>query len=71
MENNRIGQEEFQSALGNVRAELYLVHDEFLHDRISRNAYVQRVRTLRQAGQRFHQEFKHSIMAAPLKWGKK
>ncbi len=63
MENNRIGQEEFQSALGNVRAELYIVHDEFRHDRISRDAYVKRVRALRQLGQRFQQEFRHNIMA--------
>lgn len=71
MENNRLGKEEFQSAVGNVRAELYMVLDEFRHDRISRDAYLQRVVTLRQAGQRFHQEFRHSIMAAPLKWGKR
>jgi hypothetical protein len=72
MENERIGAEEFKTAVGNVRAELYMVLDEFRHDRISRDAYVQRVRTLRQAGQRFHREYKqqHVIMAAPLRASK-
>ena len=67
--DNGLGREEFQSAIGNVRAELYIVHDDFRHDRISRDAYLQRVGTLRQVGQRFQQEFKqaHRIMAAPTK----
>ena len=69
--HDTLGKEEFQAAVGNVLAELDTIRDEFRHDRISRDAYLQRVRTLRQVGQRFHQEFKHSIMAAPLKWGKK
>jgi hypothetical protein len=71
MDTQALGKEEFQAAVGNVLAEIYTVRDEFRHDRISREAYIQRVRTLREVGQRFHKEFRHSIMAAPLKWGKK
>jgi hypothetical protein len=69
MESDRICREEFQSAVGNVMAELYNTHDEFRHDRISRDAYVQRVATLRQVGQRFQTEFRqgHRIMAAPTR----
>ena len=63
------GKEEFQSAVGNVLAELDTARDEFRHDRMSREAYLQRVTALRRTGQRFHQEFKqaHRIMAAPTK----
>ncbi len=66
---DRICKEEMQSAIGNVLAELYTVKDEFRRDRISRDAYLQRLTTLRQAGQRFHNEFKHGhrIMAAPTR----
>ena len=65
--HDTLGKEEFQAAVGNVLAELDTIRDEFRHDRISRDAYIQRVKTLRQAGQRFHREFKHTIMAAPLR----
>jgi hypothetical protein len=69
MENERIGREEFQAAVGNVLAEVHTIRDEFRHGRISRDVFVQRVSTLRQVGQRFHQEFRqaHNIMAAPIK----
>jgi len=66
---DRICKEEFQSAVGNVLAELDVSRDEFKQGRISRDSYLQRVNTLRQAGQRFHLEFRqaHRIMAAPTK----
>ena len=69
MSTERIGAEDFQTAVGNLRAELYLAHDEFRHDRMSRDAYIQRVRTLGSLRQRFHRQFKqqHVIMAAPLR----
>jgi len=65
----RISRDEFQAAVGNVRAEMYTIQDEFRRDRISRDVYLQRLSTLRQAGQRFHNEFRqaHMIMAAPMK----
>jgi hypothetical protein len=65
----RISRDEFQAAVGNVRAEMYTIQDEFRRDRISRDVYLQRLSTLRQAGQRFHNEFRqaHRIMAAPAK----
>ena len=67
--DDRLRKEEFQSAVGNVLAELDTIRDEFRHDRISRDEFVQRVKTLRRMGQRFHQEFQHSVMAAPLRAG--
>jgi hypothetical protein len=65
----RICREEFQAAVGNVRAELYNTQDEFRHGRMSRESFVQRVAKLRQVGQRFQMEFKqgHRIMAAPTR----
>ena len=65
----RISRDEFQAAVGNVRAEMYTVQDEFRRDRISRDVYLQRLSTLRQAGQRFRNEFRqaHRIMAAPVR----
>jgi len=65
----RISREEFQTALGNIRAELYNTQDEFRHGRMSRESFVQRVATLRQVGQRFQMEFRqgHRIMAAPTR----
>ena len=67
--DGRISRDEFQAAVGNVRAEMYTVQDEFRRDRISRDVYLQRLSTLRQAGQRFHNEFRraHRIMAAPMR----
>ena len=67
--DGRISRDEFQAAVGNVRAEMYTVQDEFRRDRISRDVYLQQLSTLRQAGQRFHNEFRqaHRIMAAPMK----
>lgn len=66
---DRICKEEYQSAVGNVLAEFDAIRDEFRRSQISRDAYLQRVRTLRQTGRRFYFEFKyaHRIMAAPLK----
>jgi hypothetical protein len=66
---DRIHKDELQSAIGNVLAEFDQVRDEFRRSQISRDAYLQQVRTLRLAGQRFQKEFKmaHRIMAAPTK----
>ena len=66
---DRICREELQSAVGSLRAELYVADDEFRHNRISRDVYLQRVSTLRQARQRFQMEFQqgHRIMAAPTR----
>jgi len=65
----RIGREEFQAALGNVRAELYQANDELRRSQISREVYLQRIGTLRTAARRFHNEFQqaHRIMYAPTK----
>jgi hypothetical protein len=67
--DDRVHKEEFQTAVGNVLAEFDTIRDEFRHDRISRDAFVQRVATLRRVGQRFQNEFRqaHRIMAAPTK----
>ena len=69
--DNVLGKEEFQSAVGNVLAELDTARDEFRHDRMSREAFVQRVALLKKTGQRFQMEFRqaHRIMAAPTKAG--
>ena len=69
MESDRIRREEFQSAVGNVLAEVHNTQDEFRHGRMSRESFVQRVATLRQVGQRFQMEFRqgHRIMAAPTR----
>ena len=66
---DRIHKDELQSAIGNVLAEFNHVRDEFRRSQISRDTYLRRVRTLRIAGQRFHNEFKmaHRIMFAPTK----
>ena len=66
---DRVCKEEFQSAVGNVLAELDTSRDDFKHGRISRESYLQRVVTLRQTGRRFHNEFvtAHRIMVAPTK----
>lgn len=71
--DNGLGREEYQSAVGNVLAELHTVNDEFRRSQISRDAYLQRVGMLRQVGQRFQQEFRqaHRIMAAPTRAGQK
>jgi hypothetical protein len=65
----RITRDEFQDAVGNLRAEMYTIQDEFWRDRISRDVYLQRLSTLRQAGRRFHNEFRqaHRIMAVPMR----
>jgi hypothetical protein len=67
--DDRVHKDEFQTAVGNVLAEFDTIRDEFRHSRISRDAYIQRVATLRQVGQRFQREFRqaHRIMAAPTK----
>ena len=66
---DRICKEELQTVAGNLLAELYDANDEFRHGRMSRDAYVQRVTTLKQARQRFQMEFQqgHRIMAAPTR----
>ena len=66
---DRLHKDEFQAAVGNVLAELDTIRDEFRHSRISRDAYIQRVATLRRAGQRFQLEFRqaHKIMAVPTR----
>jgi hypothetical protein len=66
---DRVGKDEFQTAVGNVLAEFDTIRDEFRRSQISRDAYLHRVNTLRQAGQRFQVEFRqaHRIMAVPLK----
>ena len=68
---DRIHKDEYQSALGNVLADLYTIKDEFRRSQVSREVYLQRVRALRLAGQRFNREFKraHVIMAAPTRMG--
>jgi len=65
----RITRDEFQAAVGSVRAEFYAINDEFRRDRISRDVYLQRLSTLRKAGQRFHNEFRrvHIVMATPTR----
>ena len=66
---DRVGKDDFQTAVGNVLAEFDTIRDEFRRSQISRDAYLQRVGTLRQTGRRFQMEFKqaHVVMAAPLK----
>ena len=66
---DRLHKDEFQTAVGNVLAEFDTIRDEFRRSQISRDAYLQRVTALRQAGRRFQMEFKqaHVVMAAPLK----
>jgi beta-xylosidase len=68
---DRVCKDEFQTAVGNVLAEFDTIRDEFRRSQISRDAYLHRVNTLRQAGQRFNREFKraHVIMAAPTRMG--
>lgn len=67
-----VRKDEFQSAVGNVLAEFDTSRDDFQHGRISQAVYLQRVAALRQAGRRFHNEFKmaHRIMVAPLRRGR-
>lgn len=69
MESDRICREELQTVAGNLLAELYDANDDFRHGRMSRDAFVQRVTTLKQARQRFQMEFQqgHRIMAAPTR----
>ena len=64
-----VRKDEFQSAVGNVLAEFDTSRDDFQHGRISREDYLQRVRTLRLTGRRFHNEFRmaHQVMYAPTK----
>ena len=64
-----IRKDEHQCAIGNVLAELYQSRDEFKHGRITQSDYLQRVMALRQAGRRFHREFRmaHQVMYAPTK----
>lgn len=64
-----VRKDEFQSAVGNVLAELDTSRDDYQHGRITQADYLQRVMALRQAGRRFHREFRmaHQVMYAPTK----
>ena len=52
---DRVCKDEFQTAVGNLLAEFDTIRDEFRRSQISRDAYLHRVNTLRQAGQRARQ----------------